>query len=376
MVIGYDIRAIIGKPILGSQAPAGVAGYVVHLLRELVIQGENHEFILFANAFKKPDLSLIEDILELPNVSLVTTRLPNKLFDHAAKFFNYPRIDSLIKKHTGKRVSIYFTPHINITPLSKDVRYALTVHDVSFDLYHSFYALRKQYWHFVQDPQKACSRADIIFTVSKHTKQDIQSTYNISPDNVHAVYPGVLFSTKRKELSVAYNLPQKYILYIGTLEPRKNIEGIIEAFTIFKKQTKDTNTHLVLGGGKGWLYSRIYKTAQKSRYKDQIHFLGYVDEADKATLIKNAEAFVFPSFYEGFGFPPLEALAQGTPVVASHVSSLPEVVSKEAILVDPYNSYDIARGIYEALCTDPVENSDKAYNWATTGEHIMAHLIQ
>lgn len=379
MLIGYDIRAIIGKPLFGTQEPTGVPWYVIRLLKELVMQGTDREFILFANAFKKPELALIEDILQQPHVSLVTSRIPNKIFDNTAYFLNQPHIDQIIKRKTGKDIDIYFTPHLNITPLSKHVRYALTMHDLTFELYPSFFPFRKQYWHIIQNARRACDRADVIFAVSKHTKQDLLTQYRIDPKKVHAIHQGVVLDTQTdvsfETLLKKYNFSPKYMLCVGTLEPRKNIEGIIEAFTIYKQNTHDTAMQLVLAGGDGWLYTHIYETAKRSPYKKDIHFLGYVSEQDKATLMKHAKVFVFPSFYEGVGVPVLEALAQGTPVVTSHVSSLPEVTQHNAVLVDPYNTYDIAQGMVFAQQMKASNNYHTSeFDWEKTGKQVLENL--
>jgi len=136
-----------------------------------------------------------------------------------------------------------------------------------------------------------------------------------------------------------YNLPDKFILYFGTIEPRKNIIGLIRAFELLRKKQP---IKLVIAGAKGWLYQDIFKAARQSKYRREIIFTGFVEETDKPYLYNLAELFVYPSFFEGFGFPPLEAMACGVPTIVSRTSSLPEAVGQGALMIDPYHTDELA----------------------------------
>ncbi len=363
MNIGFDIRPIIGKPIFGSGAPAGVTGYASDLLRELVAQGECHEFFCFSNSLKKPDISLIRDVLRKKNVHLITTRVPNKLFDPIALATNTPKIDKIIEKAThsyaikssrnssrnvkNMKLDFYVSPHFNIAPISRDTKHILVIHDLSFEIYPEFYGIRKQYWHKTQGIRESCKRAHVIVAVSNNTKNDIITMYGIDENKIKVIYPGIRefgkTSIKKPIEDKTEKPPHEYFLYLGTLEPRKNIEGIIEAYSRFRNKNKEKNTcKLLIAGGKGWKYKNIYKTTSKSKYSDDIVFEGYVNEKQKSYLIRNAVALIYPSFYEGFGLPPMEAHANNTPVITSHTSSIPEIMQHNAIYVNPYNVSDIA----------------------------------
>jgi glycosyltransferase involved in cell wall biosynthesis len=147
-----------------------------------------------------------------------------------------------------------------------------------------------------------------------------------------------------------YHLPKRFILYFGTIEPRKNIVGLIKAFELLKEKNKDfKNACLVIAGGKGWLFRDIFEAAEKSKYAKQIIFTGFVSPEDKVYLYNLAELFVYPSFFEGFGFPPLEAMACGVPTITSNTSSLPEIAGEAALMIDPYDVEELAWAMEEIL---------------------------
>jgi glycosyltransferase involved in cell wall biosynthesis len=180
-----------------------------------------------------------------------------------------------------------------------------------------------------------------------------------------------------------YGLPDKFILYLGTVEPRKNIDGIIRGYNELRTMNHELGDYkLVIAGGKGWKSKNIYKEWELSKFKDDIKFLGYIDSADRAYLYNLAAVFVYPSFYEGFGFPPLEAMACGLPVVASYASSLPEVAGEAALMVDPYNINDIARALTEILTDDNLRKKliargleqAKKFSWQKTAEEYLEIL--
>ncbi len=183
-----------------------------------------------------------------------------------------------------------------------------------------------------------------------------------------------------------YNLPNKFILYLGTLEPRKNIEGIISAYDVLRRKNnlpaqagELDEVKLIIAGGRGWKSKNILKQWQSSDYKDDIIFLGYVESEDKIYLYNLASVFVYPSFYEGFGYPPLEAMACGLPVITSFSSSLPEVVGEAAIMIDPYNINQIAEAIRQVLTDYELRDGlikkglerAKQFSWAkAAGEYL------
>jgi glycosyltransferase involved in cell wall biosynthesis len=239
--------------------------------------------------------------------------------------------------------------------LDKNCKNIITFHDLAFSHYSHFYSLKRRLWHKVVNPRKLARKNDLIIAVSEATKDDLISTYNILENKIKVIYSGLdenlkicYDQSKLEETRKKYNLPQDFILSLGSIEPRKNIVGLISAYEKLRNKNK-INNKLVIAGEKAWCYKEIFKVWEKSKYKDDIIFPGFIEEEDKIYLYNLSKLFVYPSFYEGFGFPALEAMACGVPVVTSFVSSLPEVCSDAALLIDPYNIDDLALGVYNGI---------------------------
>ncbi|MBI3671389.1 glycosyltransferase family 4 protein [Candidatus Azambacteria bacterium] len=372
MNIGFDLRTIAQ----GKQT--GVEEYALNILREISKSRED-DFLLFYNAFFK--IGIEKDILNKDNVFLKDFNVPNKLLDLFV-FFNIPKLDKLVGG-----ADVFFSPHFLSAPVSKDAKKVVTFHDLSFLHYPEFFSFKKKYWHFTQDPKKQAKEADRIIAISESTKSDLVNFYNIPDEKISVVYSGVDESFRPipksdqnlERVKKKYNLPENFILYLGTIEPRKNILGIIEAFEKVREKRK---VNLVIAGTFGWLFSDIIKRAENSRFKDDIVFTGFVDQADKVYLYNLAEVFVYPSFFEGFGFPPLEAMACGVPIITSNCSSLPEVVGDAGIMIDPYKPSEIAEAIdlvlesgalRSALRERGIEQSKK-FSWEDAGKKTLSIL--
>jgi glycosyltransferase involved in cell wall biosynthesis len=353
----------------------------------------NIEYKLFYNGYKK--IRLDYDFLKLPNAQLKEFKIPNRLLDVSFQFLNYPKIDKILEK-----VDVFFSPHIFSSSVSKKCKTITTFHDLSFENYPEFYSFGKNYWHFLMNPRKQAQKADKIIAVSQSTKDDLVKIYGIEPEKIKVIYSGInsVFSTclpvGKVQYSVSsiskikkkYNLPEKYILYLGTLEPRKNIIGLIKAFELFKKSYKlqATSYKLIIAGSKGWLYKDIFKAVQNSPAKDDIIFTGFIDDKDKSALYSLADLFVYPSFYEGFGFPPLEAMSSGTPVITSNFSSLPEAVGNAAITVNPYDLDELAKAIEMVLSDEKLRDiliergykRVKNFSWEKCAEETLEFILR
>ncbi len=197
----------------------------------------------------------------------------------------------------------------------------------------------------------AIHKAAKVITVSASTKRDLIGLFAVPDAKIHVSLLGVDHEIYRDDTSTdddsilrKYQLEPGYLLFIGTLEPRKNIEGLMRAYA----RTK-TDRPLVIGGQKGWYYQSIFTAVRELRLTSRVHFLGRVPDADLPALYRQAYAFLFPSFYEGFGLPVLEALACGTPVICSNVSSLPEIVGQAGLLIDPSQPKAIAGALQNIL---------------------------
>lgn len=361
MRIGIDARS------LQESKWSGVGVYTYHLI-EALLQYSREEYILFSNSRTASKSFFINE-----RVTETHTQFPNTFFHPALRFLQRPHLDTLIERKTGKKIDIFFSPNLHFTALSKDVRHVLTIHDLSFELYKECYSLKRQLWHTFVEPKKQCDRADAIVVPSEHTKEDLVRVYRIPDKKIHIVYPGVPGRTDM--LPTKQNISKKYLLYIGTIEPRKNIEGMLLAY-------KESNAYaegisFIIAGGAGWKSTHLMKMFQET---PGVRYLGYVDEKEKKALYASASAFLFPSFYEGFGFPIVEAMAAGVPVITSDRSSLPEIARGAAYLVNPYSVGAIAAAITqvmkdgalrERLIADGRKVADM-YSWKKSADQLSA----
>ncbi|EKD49188.1 MAG: glycosyl transferase group 1 [uncultured bacterium] len=355
MTIGIDTR------FLSEGKRTGVEEYTIYLLHSLFEMDSRNVYRLFYNSYRGLNGSVAQFGI-YPNVEIYRFRYPNKLLNLFFKFLRYPHIDRLLGG-----CDILFYPNITFGANSSNCKVVSTFHDLSFVFHKEFLSVKKKIWHEFVNPKKQALISDHIIAVSAYTANDLVSNYGTSLNKISVVYSGVNPVTadivKREDyVKNKYNLPDKFILYLGTLEPRKNVSGILKAFEILCKNGR-INHGLVIAGSKGWLYHELFKLAKESKFQDKIKFAGFVDDKDKLVVYALADVFVFPSFYEGFGFPPLEAMSVGTPVVTSTVSSLPEVVGDAALLVNPYNINEIAMGIDNIINDKKLRNEFIKRGW-------------
>lgn len=233
--------------------------------------------------------------------------------------------------------------------------------------------------------KNTCKRADIILTVSEFSKSEILKYIDVEEKKIKVIPNGVdlkLFHNKYSEQCIEevkekYHIWNDYFLYLGTLEPRKNIERIIEAYNSLKDKEKNLPV-LVLAGGKGWMYDSIFSKVENLGIQDKIIFTGYVEEEEIPKLMCGAKALVFPSLYEGFGMPPIEAMACGTPVIVSEHGALEEVVGDAGIKVNPYSVQEIESAMRELLSNNELHQElslrglekAKQYTWEKAAEQL------
>jgi len=332
MRIGVDIRPLLASPY------GGVAEYCRNLLPALFVAGADHEFVLFSNSFK--GVSPPHELLSARNVTWRPFGYPNKLLSFTTRFASFPKVDKLVGG-----VDVWFSPHMLPAPTGRGVPRVTTFHDLSFERFPYFFDMRRRVWHSFINPRAQAHASSRIIAVSEATRQDIIALYGVAPSRVKVVYPGVPFHPASKSQDRLEDFP--YILSLCTLEPRKNLVAAITAFERAAPIVK--GHHLVIAGPRGWNWRGIERAIADSPYRSRIHILGAVSSSRASALYERASLFIYPSFYEGFGFPPLEAMAQGVPVIASMTSSLPEVVGDAGVLVDPHRVDTIARLIVEIL---------------------------
>jgi glycosyltransferase involved in cell wall biosynthesis len=241
---------------------------------------------------------------------------------------------------------------------------------------------------FVEEAFTHAGEMDLIITSSEHTKQDVvdllgidEERIRVTPLAAHEQYRRIEDPEQVRAVLAKYDLAGRpYILSLGTLEPRKNLRRLLEAFRHLKQEAPALEHPLVLAGGKGWMAESIFKAIDDLNLASQVKWLGKVPFEYLPALLNGADLFVYPSLYEGFGLPPLEAMACGAPVVAAGTTSLPEVVGDAGVLVDPYRVEDIAEGMHRVLTDRHLSAALRAkalaraqtFSWERTARQTLA----
>lgn len=347
MKIGIDIRALMDKQY------SGVSEYTFNLVKALLkINADRklgHQFKLFYNSFT--DLESRMPKFDYPATEVIATKYPNKLFNYIlTKLGNYPQIDKILD------VDLFFMPHLNFAALSPSVKKAITIHDLSFLRYPEYFSWRKQIWHKSLCVPRILRGFDRITAVSEHTKKDVIELIKIPTDKVHVIKPGIDHGVFHKisdaalldDIRCRYDLPDKFILFLSTFEPRKNIAAIIQAYEKFSQDHGPT-FDLVLVGRDGWNSADILKAIAAYQGPGRIKRIDYIDNHERAPFYNLASVLIYPSLYEGFGLPILEAAACGTPVIAGANSSMPEVAAGASLLVDPFNAAEMTSALASIL---------------------------
>ncbi|OGG04351.1 hypothetical protein A2W14_07120 [Candidatus Gottesmanbacteria bacterium RBG_16_37_8] len=275
----------------------------------------------------------------------------------------------------GRKMALFFSTSHYLPPFVK-LKSVISVMDLSYLHYPQMFKLsdlyKLKYWTAM-----SVKKARKIITISNFSKNEIIKYYSVDPDKIIVAYPGV----DRKKYKPKRTLNKKdYILYVGTLQPRKNITGLIEAFSRLENINK---LRLLIVGQKGWLYKDIFNQVRKRGLENKIIFPNYVTENQLISYYQEALCLVLPSFYEGFGIPVIEAMACGCPVIAASSSSLPEIVGQSGLLVNPNNIDQLAKAIEQISYDESFRNNlvkkgflrIKDFQWEKTAEIIYTTLI-
>jgi glycosyltransferase involved in cell wall biosynthesis len=251
-------------------------------------------------------------------------------------------------------VDLVHSTTLCVPRLAARKRIVVTIYDVSFVTHPEFH-LEANIRHCLAGTREAIARADAILAISEHTRRDLVERMGASPDRVVvtplAADPALARVTdagRLDEVRRRYGLPERFVLFVGTLEPRKNIARLVEAYATLPERLQ-REAGLVMAGGRGWLSDTMQDEVARRGLGDRVRFIGYVRPEDMAALYSLATVFAYPSLYEGFGLPVLEAMVCGAPVLTSNVSSLPEVAGDAALLVSPTDVAEIADGLAQVL---------------------------
>lgn len=377
MKIGIDARCLV------EGRRTGVEEYTLNILRHLFEIDRKNEYVLFLNSFREPETSL-NWLEKYPNVTVKRFRFPNKLLNLFFWYLGWPKIDKMLGG-----IDVFFMPNITFFGLSKKAKLIIAFHDLSFERHPDFFSAKRRLWHVFVNPKKICREADKIIAVSKSTKNDLVSLYGIDSEKINVVYNGlaekfrVISRNDEKLIKVKekYQLPYKFILYFGTIEPRKNVLSVLEAFEKLRESGGESSQklRLVIAGSDGWSNEEVFSAIEKSEWRSEIIVIKNVEEEDKEYLYNLASVFVYPSFFEGFGFPPLEAMASGVPVIVSNSSSLAEIVGDAGILIDPGKPDEIYRAIQEIIASPDLREKlsqkglqkAKEFQWKNSAEELL-----
>jgi glycosyltransferase involved in cell wall biosynthesis len=327
---------------------SGLSEVVHNLLLHLPYIDTDNEFTLFINYFRKSSMT---DDISYPETNNHFCRVPRRLMILWWKF-GWPSIDFCLAQK-----DIYHSLHIQIPP-TKKIKTILTVHDCRFLALPNLYS-QNEVEKYKNQMTVSLARADMVITVSEFTRKEILNYFSFPEDRIRVIQNGFNSSCMGKDYGQKEenafiersNIPQAYLLYIGSLDPRKNLERLIEAIARCKNETPDFPDLAVAGiSQQQWLNSNLAIRAKELALSDHIHLCGVVEKSILFGLIKNSLALCYPSLYEGFGFPPLEAMSLGVPVLAGKQSSIPEVTGKAACLVDPLSIDAIAQGLGRIVC--------------------------
>ncbi len=366
MKIAIDLRS------LSSGSISGVENYTLNLLSSLLKLDKTNQYTLFYNSFANKQLGDFHYV----NSKVIHSRLPNKILNIGLK------IKALKLEQLTGDFDLLFMPNLNQFNIKDKAKLVITAHDLSPVLTPEFYDAKRRLWHKFLNYKKAFSRANVLFAVSEYTKNDLIKVFGINAEKIKVIYPGLdhnLFNSRemleeQRSLRNRYGLPGDFYLFLSTVEPRKNLKTLIRAF-----EQVDNSVSLVIAGRLGWKYKKDFRLIKKSKKNVKIKYIGYIAESDKPALIKLAKALVYPSFYEGFGFQPLEAFASGTPVIASGITSLPEVVSDAGLLINPYSVDDLSFALSEIVLNNALRASliqkgleqAKKFTWEKTAQEVL-----
>lgn len=368
MHIAIDVRSLMGG------RHSGVEEYTTQIIRAMSVVAPMHTYHLFYNNAKPVLLPKFRE-----NIVLHPFRYPNKLLHASQLLLGVPKWDTMLSQH----IDVVFVPNSHLVPLSRDIPLVSTAHDIAFERFPEFLTIKRRVKDSLMRPRDLFVRSQSIIAVSEHTKRDLIDIYSLHENSIAVIYPGVasqvggIRPVDVQRVVKKYAIPAKFLLFVGTMEPRKNIGGIIAAFSAIANRVSQD---LVIAGEQGWKMRQLMTQVARSPYADRIHVIGFVEEEDKQALYAAADLFVYPSFYEGFGFPPLEAMLAGTPAIASFNSSLPEVVGKWATLIDPYNTSQIAAVLEELLVTPqrvPISTQkeiQEKYSWERAAKETVKIL--
>lgn len=374
MRIGIDCRTIL-NPESGERA--GVGHYTYHLVRALIDHDRRNDYVLFFD-YRMPR----EATQEFIQANVRITFFPFSSYGKFLPFaYSHMLVSAALLRH---RLDVFHGP-ANAIPLTYPRRSVITIHDLAIYRHPEWFP--SQVFSTRLLVPQSIKRAKHIIAVSKATKADLQDLFN-APSAKITVVPEAADTNllnlhdSRDDVLKKYKLPKRYLLFVGTIEPRKNLLTVLEAWKRLHVHRPEVvaKTHLVLAGGVGYGGETVTAQIKKMKLRKTVTMTGYISHNHKILLMKKATGFVFPSLYEGFGLPVLEAMQLGVPVITSTSSSLPEVVGKAALTVEPNDVEGLAQAMKTVLTNSAVAKNlrtkgltqARKFSWADTARSTLA----
>jgi glycosyltransferase involved in cell wall biosynthesis len=377
MRIAIDIRPLI------SPHKTGVGIVTECLIRHFAKRAPNDEFVLFATGSEDALMNL--PLFKEPNIFVEPFQIPNKL---ASLLWLLP-FGPTMERFLSKKPDVWLFPNAHL--LRTQLPYIVFFHDAALRTVPECFTYKDHLRAKAANEERIFHHASRVIAVSEHSARDAAKYYHVPPGNITVASLGVdhdLYLPREqpndRSFRAAYDLNLPYILCLATREPRKNIDSVIRAYNLYRSN-HGVPLPLVIAGAKGWHMQHIDNALAASPYRTDIREVLYVPEKHKPALYRGAQCLVFPSFYEGFGLPVLEAMACGTPVITSISSALPSLVGNAALLVDPHNISDITQALH-ALLDEPdgpqlrmlLRNRGceqaKRYSWEQTADIVLREL--
>lgn len=351
---------------------AGLGRYARSLAEQLVTQDRANQYVAFAYG-RFHSGALPQSLAALPRLNVPLDPRPWRMGVWAAHALN------LGMERALPSVDLFHATE-HLLPRFKNIKTVFTLHDLIFQFFPEYH-LPLNRWFLVRAMPHFLQSADAIIAVSKCTKRDAVRIYHLPPEKITVIYEGVNPNLKpemnTERIAAArekYAHHQPFLFFVSTIEPRKNIVALVDALKVL--HARGFPHRLLIAGRKGWLYQATFDHIKQTGMEPFVEFLDYVPDHDLPALFAACDAFVFPSLYEGFGLPPLEAMACGAPVIASNASSLPEILGDAALLVDPRDVGAIADATEHMITSPSLRDELRAKGFAQAAKYSWERAAQ
>jgi glycosyltransferase involved in cell wall biosynthesis len=369
------LRIAVNTRLLIKSKLEGIGWFTYESLKRMVASHPEHEFFFIFDRDFDVEFIFSENVTPV----VIGPQARHPVLFYIWFEFSIPAVLKKIK------ADLFISPDAYLSIKTK-VPTLLVIHDLNFEHYPEMvpFLARKHYQYFTP---KFAAKADRIATVSNFSKSDIIKQYYVSPEKIDVVYNGAneIFHPVNEEIKnktkEQFSAGCEYFVFIGALNPRKNLVNLFKAFDIFKAKVP-SNTKLLVVGEKMWWNKEIKATFEKMKFQDEVVFTGRLNPETLKNVIGSAIALTYVSYFEGFGIPIIEAFRMGTPVITSSVTSMPEIANDAAILVDPFNAQQIANAMAEIISNNNLRESliekgkirSQLFSWDKTAENLWKSL--